>query len=141
MAVFTKMVNRCIRTGLREGTHNMKVLSGLCYELKNYGILSSYKLCAISQAVGILSNRKQSVRRGRSVKDPVVKKPYITNCYDVKHNGCLLTIPYKNRTLISILLNGHTQKILSDSALTVRPFSLLHPDQRLRLQGNRKNRV
>ena len=76
MHMFTKMVNRCIRIGLREDTHNMKRLSCLCYhELHDYDILSSYKLCAISRAAGILSNRKQSIRRGRDVRDPVVRSP------------------------------------------------------------------
>lgn len=81
MDVFTKMVNRCIRIGLRDGTHNMRRLSGLCYhELRNYDILSSYKPCAISRAAGILSNRNQSIMRGRSVKEFVVRRPLITNC-------------------------------------------------------------
>ena len=125
MHTFTKMVNRCIRIGMREDTHNMKRLSGLCYhELHDYDILSSYKLCAISRAAGILSNRKQSIRRGRDVRDPVVRKPFITNCYGVKHSGCLLTIPYRKRNPVNILLNYHTQKMLSDPALKVRSFLL-----------------
>ena len=125
MDTFTKMVNHSIKIGLKEDTHNMKRLSYLCYhELRDYDILSSYKLCAISRAAGILSNRKQSIRRGVPVKNPIVKTPFITNCYGVKHNGALLTIPYKNRTPINIMLNDHTQKILSDPALTVRSFSL-----------------
>ncbi len=125
MVTFTKMVNHCIRIGLREDTHNMKRMSILCYhELRNYDILSSYKLNAISRAAGILANRDQSVKRGIKVRYPVVKNPFITNCYGIKHNGALLTIPYKNRNPINILLNEHTQKILSDPALTVCSFSL-----------------
>ena len=124
MNTFTKMVNHSIRIGLKEGTYNIKRLSGICYhELRDYDILSSYKLCAISQAAGILSNRRQSIRRGRKVRIPIVKNPFITN-YGVKANGCLLTIPYKSRNPINILLNEHTQKILSDHSLTVRSFSL-----------------
>ncbi len=125
MVTFTKMVNHCIRIGLKEDTHNMKRLSMLCYhELRDYDILSSYKLNAISRAAGVLSNRKQSVKRGVKVKDPIIKNPFITNCYGIKHNGALLTIPYKRGNPINILLNQHTQKILSNSALTVRSFSL-----------------
>ncbi len=124
MVTFTEMVNCCIKMGLKEDTHNMKRLSMLCYhELRNYDILSSCKLNAISRAAGILANRKQSVKRGIKVKYPTVKKPFITNCYGVKHNGVLLTIPYKSRNSINIMLNQHTQKILSDPALTVRSFS------------------
>ncbi|MDE0265412.1 MAG: transposase [Thaumarchaeota archaeon] len=125
MDVFTRMVNRCIRIGLKENTHNMKRMSGLCYhELRDYDILSSYKICAISRAAGILSNRSQSVRRGRDVRDQVVRKPFITNCYGVKHNGCLLTIPYRRGNPINILLNAHTQKVLADTSMTVQSFSL-----------------
>ncbi len=125
MAIFTKMVNHCIKTGLKEDTHNMKRLSMLCYhELRNYDILSSYKLNAISRAAGILSNRKQSIKRGVRIRDPIVKNPFMTNCYGIQHSGALLTIPYKKHNPINILLNVHTQKILSDPALTVRSFSL-----------------
>ena len=85
---------------------------------------SSYKLNAISRAAGILANRKQSIKRGVRTRDPIVKNPFITNCYGIKHNGALLTIPYKPRNPINILLNDYTQKILSDPALTVRSFSL-----------------
>ncbi len=125
MATFTEMVNRCIKIGLKEDTHNMKRLSCLCYhELRDYDILSSYKLNAISRATGILANRRQSIKRGVKVRYPKVTKPFITNCYGIKHNGALLTIPYKSRNSINILLNPHTQKILSNPDLTVRSFSL-----------------
>ncbi len=46
------------------------------------------------------------------------------NCYGFKINGCLLSIPYKPRQLVHILLNEHTQKILSDPALKVESFSM-----------------
>ena len=123
METFVKMVNRCIRIGLKEGTHNMKKLSGLCYhEMRDFDILSSYKLCAISRAAGILSNREQSIRRGRKARHPILRNPFITNCYGVKHNGCLLTIPYRKGNPINILLNGHTQKMLA--GLDVRSFTM-----------------
>ena len=125
MSVFTEMINRCVRIGMKENTHNMKRLSSLCYhELRDYDIMSSYKLCAISRAAGILSNRKQSLKRGRDVKDPVVRRPFITNCYGIKHNGCMLTIPYKRWNPVNILLNDHVRDVLSDQALRVRSFSL-----------------
>lgn len=125
MNTFIEMINHCIKIGLKENTHNMKWLSYLCYhELRNYDVLGSYKINAISRAAGILSNRKQSIKRGVKVRYPVVKKPFITNCYGIKYNGILLTVPFKNRNPINILLNDHTQKILSDSTLTIRSFSL-----------------
>ncbi len=125
MDTFIEMVNLSIRIGLKEDVYNMKRLSYLCYhELNQYDILSSYKLNAISRAAGILSNRRQSIKRGVKVKYPKIKKPFITNCYGIKHNGALLTIPFKNRQPINILLNDHTQNILSDPELTIRSFSL-----------------
>lgn len=126
MVVFTSMVNKCIRIGLREGTHNMRRLSGLCYhKLHDYDVLGSYKICAISRAAGILANRHQSIRRGRKVRDPVVRKPFLTNCYGVKHSGCLLTIPYKRRRPINIILNDYNTGFLAaDPSFTVRSFSL-----------------
>ncbi len=125
MNIFTKMVNYCIKVGLKENTHNMKRLSYLCYhELRHYDILGSYKINAISRAAGILSNRKQSIKRGVKVKDPFVKKPFITNCYGIKHNGCLMTVPYKNRNPINVLLAEYTQKILSNDTIKVQSFSM-----------------
>ncbi len=125
MDTFIEMVNLSIRIGLKEDVCNMKRLSYLCYhELNQYDILSTYKICAISRAAGMLSNRRQSIKRGVKVKYPKIKKPFITNCYGIKHNGALLTIPFKNRQPINILLNDHTQNILSDPELTIRSFSL-----------------
>ncbi|MGQ0772728.1 MAG: hypothetical protein ACT4NT_08170, partial [Nitrososphaerota archaeon] len=67
---------------------------------------------------------KQSIRRGLKTKFPYVRKPYLVNCYGFKINGCLLSIPYKPRQSIHILLNAHTQKILSDQTLKVRSFGM-----------------
>jgi putative transposase len=125
MEVFRQMVNDCIRIGLENNCLTMKRLSSLSYhKLENYQILSSYKLNAISQASGRLSQMKQSIKRGMKTKSPYVRKPFLVNCYGFKINGCLLSIPFKPRQQINILLNEHTQKILSDQTLKVRSFCL-----------------
>ncbi|QLH07043.1 RNA-guided endonuclease InsQ/TnpB family protein [Nitrosopumilus ureiphilus] len=125
METFRKMVNHCIRIGLENNCSTLKRLSMLSYhELSRYDILSSYKLNAISQACGRLSQMKQSIKRGRKTKSPFVRKQFLTNCYGIKINGSLLSIPYKPRQPIHILLNHHTLKILSDPTMTVRSFSL-----------------
>lgn len=81
----------------------MNRLSGLCYhELREYDILSSYKMCTIPQAGRILFNRGQPIKRGRKIKDSIVKNPFNTNCYGAKTNCCLLIIPYKIRNPINI---------------------------------------
>jgi len=48
----------------------------------------------------------------------------VVNCYGLKINGSLLSIPFKSRESINILLNRYTQKILSDKTLKVNSFSL-----------------
>ena len=67
---------------------------------------------------------KREIKKGKKVKSPFVSKPFITNCYHIKHNGSLLTIPYKYHNQINILLNPHTQKILEEDTLKVRSFTI-----------------
>jgi putative transposase len=86
--------------------------------------MSSYKLNAISQACGKLSQMKRDIRKGKKVKTPFISKPFITNCYGIKHNGSLLTIPFKNNSPINIMLNNYAQKILSDKSLKIRSFTM-----------------
>jgi len=125
MEIFRQMVNYCIRIGLEDNVSTLKKLSMLSYhQLKQYDILSSYKLNAISQACGRLSQMKQSIKRSRKTKSPFVRKLYLVNCYGFKVNGCLLSIPYKRNQHINILLNSHTTEVLSDPALKVRSFSI-----------------
>jgi putative transposase len=119
------MVNHCIRIGLKHNCSTLKRLSLLSYhELRDYDIMSSYKLNAISQACGRLSQRKRDIRKGKKVKSPLVRKPYLVNCYGFKINGSLMSIPYKPHNPVNILLNSHTTKILSDSTLKVHSFTL-----------------
>ena len=125
MEIFRDMMNHCIRIGIRENCFTLKRMSILSYhELRNYDILSSYKICAISQACGILSKYKKELKKNPQAKMPYVSKPYITNCYQIKHNGSLLTIPFKYHNPINILLNNYTQQILSDPTLKVRSFTI-----------------
>lgn len=119
------MVNDCIRIGLENNCSTLKKLSLLAYhKLENYQIYSTYKLNAISQACGRLSQMKQSIRRGIKTKSPFVRKPFLVNCYGFKINGMFLSIPYLPRQPINILLNEHTTKIFSDKTLKVRSFSI-----------------
>ena len=120
------MVNHCIKIGIKEDVTNMKRLCYLCYhELNKYDIISSYKLNAISQDAGILSNRKQSIKRGIKTKNPIVNHSFLTNCYRVKLNGYLLTIPFKVREPINIMLNDYTYDTLkSEPNLQVRSFNM-----------------
>ncbi len=67
---------------------------------------------------------KKDIRKGKKVKSPFIRKPYLVNCYGIKINGNLISIPFKPRQPINILLNHHTVKILSDSSLKVHSFCL-----------------
>ncbi|MEM3064755.1 MAG: transposase [Candidatus Nitrosotenuis sp.] len=125
MDTFKDMVNRCIRIGLDNNVSTMKKLSMLSYhQLENYPILSYYKLTAISQAAGRLAQMKKDIKKGRKVKSPFVTKPYLVSCYGFKINGMLLSFPISDRNYANILLNRHTEKILSDRTLEPRSFTI-----------------
>ncbi|HEY4680396.1 MAG TPA: transposase [Nitrosarchaeum sp.] len=125
MDIFKDMMNHCIRIGLKHNCSTLKKLSLLSYhELRDYQIMSSYKICAISQACGRLSQRKRDIKKGKNVKPPFISKPFVTNCYSIKHNGSLLTIPFRYHNPINIILNNYAQKILSDKSLKIRSFTM-----------------
>jgi hypothetical protein len=99
METFRQMVNCCIRIGLEHNKHTLKTLSPLAYhKLSEHQIQSKYKLTAISQACGRLSQMKRDIKNGRTPKSPFVRKPYLVSCYGFKINGVLLSFPAKNRT-------------------------------------------
>lgn len=126
METFRLMVNDCIRIGFENNNcSTLKRLSTLAYgKLGKYSILSGYKLNAISQACGRLSQMKRSIKRGIKTKSPFIKKPYLVNCYGFKINGMLMSIPFKPHQPINILLNNHTMKILTDETISVRSFTI-----------------
>jgi putative transposase len=129
MKMFRQMVNDYIRMGLQHDASTMKRLSKLCYsELVRYDIISYYKLHAISKAAGILANRKQSIKRGYLTKTPYVKKDILVSCYGFKIINGKLRVPLGNRQYFDIPLNSHTKNILSDTAVTVRSFTLAAND-------------
>ncbi|MGI0040480.1 MAG: IS200/IS605 family accessory protein TnpB-related protein [Nitrosopumilaceae archaeon] len=125
LETFRYMVNHCIRIGLQNDCSTLKKLSTLSYhELGQYEILSYYKLGAISQAAGILSNRKQSIRRGIHTKKPYMKKPILISCYGFKIEDGVFRIPLGDRKYFEIPLNTYTRQILSDPTLKVHSFCL-----------------
>ncbi|MGI0087707.1 MAG: RNA-guided endonuclease InsQ/TnpB family protein [Nitrosotalea sp.] len=115
LETFRYMVNHCIRIGLQNNVHTLKRLSLLSYhELEQYDdIPSYYKLCAISKAAGMLSNRDQSVKRGINTKKPYLKKPILISCYGFKLEENVLRIPLGGRQYFEIPLNYHTKDMLS----------------------------
>ncbi|MEM3135717.1 MAG: hypothetical protein QXW37_03195, partial [Candidatus Nitrosotenuis sp.] len=109
MDTFKEMVNHCIRIGLENNASTLKKLSSLSYQqLSSYKIQSYYKLNAISQAAGRLTQMKRDTKKGRKVRLPFVRKPYLVSCYGFKINGMLLSFPIKNHEFANILLTDHT---------------------------------
>lgn len=125
METFRQMVNDCLRIGLGKDVSSMKRLSKLCYPaLARYDIISYYKLHAISKAAGILSNRKQSIRRGYPIKNPYMKRASLISSYGFKVENDVLKVPLGDRQYFDIPLNSHVQRILPGPAVTVRSFTL-----------------
>ncbi|MGB9004069.1 MAG: transposase [Nitrosotalea sp.] len=128
METFRQMVNECIRIGLDNNISTLKKFSSNHYhDLKKYDIQSKYKLTAMSQACGRLAQMKRSIREGKAPKSPYIQKPYLVSCYGFKINGILLSIPIGDRRYINIILNHHTQAILSDKSFKVKSF-VITPD-------------
>jgi putative transposase len=125
MEIFRCMVNHCIRIGLENDVTTLKRLSSVAYhELRQYDILSYYKIHAISKAAGILSNRKQSIKRGITTKNPYLGKRILVSCYGFNLENRIFKIPLGNKTYLDIPLNHHTEQVLSDSEIEINSFTL-----------------
>ncbi len=125
MEIFSEMINYCIRIGLENNCSTLKKLSLLSYhKLKEYSMQSKYKLNAISQAAGRLAQMKKDIKKGRKVKSPFVRKPYLVSCYGFKINGMLLSFPVKNREFTNIILTNHTVSELSKDGVKARSFTI-----------------
>lgn len=126
MESFRLMCNDAIRVGLATDASSLKRLSKLSYgELKQYqGVPTYYKLCAISKAIGILTARKKSIKRGFPTKNPYLSKPMLVSCYGFKIEGGSLLVPIGDRRFERIPLNPHTLAVLSHPSVKVRSFTL-----------------
>ncbi len=125
METFRQMVNDSIRIGLENDVSTMKKLCTLSYyKLSTYEIQTKYRLTAISQAAGRLSQMKRDIKKGKKPKSPYIKKPYLISCYGFKVNGILLTFPIRNREFTNVILNDHVANIVSDKSIKVRSFTL-----------------
>jgi putative transposase len=122
---FRRMLNDCIRIGLTENVTSLKSLSLKAYkQLSSYEVLSCYKLCAISKAIGILKNYRKAKRKGKQVKEPHVRRLQLVTCYGLKINDGVIYLPFKSKQPVQIQLNHHTQEVLSEQDLTVRSITL-----------------
>lgn len=130
MYTFKEMVNHCIRIGLENNISTLKKFSSMFYhELDKYEIQSKYKLTAMSQACGRLSQMKKDIKKGKRVRSPFVRRLFLVSCYGFKINGILLSIPIRNGNYTNVVLDDYVaKKIAEDGAkprsLTITPNSL-----------------
>lgn len=135
METFRQMVNECIRLGLDSNISTLGKFSSLHYkDLNKYQIQSKYKLTAMSQACGRLSQMKRSIREGKTPKSPYIQKSYLVSCYGFKISEMSLAIPIGDKKYINITLNHHTQQILSDKSLRVKSFVITQDSISLGIQ-------
>lgn len=125
MKTFRQMVNDCIRIGLDNNVSNLKKLSAFCYHnLSVYDIQTKYRLNAISQAAGRLSQMKRDIKKGKKPKSPYIQRPFLVSCYGFKVNGILLSFPIKNREFVNVILNHYVTRIVSEKSVKVRSFTI-----------------
>ncbi len=125
METFRKMVNDCLRIGLRLDVSSMKALCNQSYsQLAKYDIVSYYKLCAISHAAGILANRKKSIRRGLRPRHPYARRPVLLSCYGFKIVDGILKVPLGDRKYFDIRLNAYVLGVLSCENVRIHSFTL-----------------
>jgi putative transposase len=125
MNTFRQMVNDCIKIGLDSNVSSLKKLSSLAYkQLARYDIISYYKLCAISHAAGILTNRKKSLQRGKAPRNPYTKRPFLIGCYGFKIADGVVRVPIGHRQYFDIPLNNYVKNTLSDPELQMHSFTL-----------------
>src|SRR3972149_742230 len=129
---FRQMLNDCVRIGLGETGTSLKALSTKAYnQLATYDVMSYYKLCAISKATGILRNYRKARSRNPETKEPYARQLQLTTCYGFKIRTIekALSLPFKPKQPLSILLNAHVLRVLSEPNIQVCSVTLT--DQQL----------
>src|SRR3972149_212666 len=126
------MLNDCVRIGLAENVTSLKSLSLRTYkQLACYDMMSYYKLCAISKATGILRNYRKARGRNPETKEPYARQLQLTTCYGFKIRTIekALSLPFKPKQPLSIPLNAHVLRVLSEPNIQVCSVTLT--DQQL----------
>jgi putative transposase len=124
---FRQMLNECVRIGLVENVTSVKSLSTKAYNrLTAYDVMSYYKLCAISKATGLLRNFRKARRKSLKTKEPYARQLQLTTCYGfkVKADEKVLLLPFKPKQPLSIPLNAHVIRILTEPNIQIRSVTL-----------------
>ena len=126
---FRQILNECVRIGVSENVTSLRSLSTKAYhQLATYDLMSYYKLCAISKAAGILRNYHKAVRKNPKTKEPYARRLQLTTCYGFKIETIdkTLLLPFKPKQSLSIPLNAHVIRILSEPNIQIRTVTLTH---------------
>jgi putative transposase len=126
---FRQMLNECVRIGLSENVTSLKSLSTKAYhQLAAYEVMSYYKLCAISKAAGILRNYRKAKGKKPKTREPYARRLQLTTCYGfkIKTLDQTLLLPFKPKQPLSIMLNAHVIRILSEPNIQIRSVTLTH---------------
>ena len=124
---FRKMMNTCIQVGLVENLTSLKALTRRAYrQLAAYDTMSYYKICAISQATGILRNYRKAGRKNPETKQPYARRPQLTTCYGfkIRTKERLLQLPFKPKQPLPIPLNAHVLRVLAEPEIQIRSVTL-----------------
>jgi hypothetical protein len=106
MNVFKEMTNKAVRYGIKYNTSNLKYLSLLAYDkLDSAGLVTSYKLNAMSQACGILSRHKKTHQGWQESKIPKCRKTILDKPLWVQNKRLSLVNPIQAKTA-----NQHSPK-------------------------------
>ncbi len=139
---FRQMLNECVRIGLAENLTSLKSLSTKAYsQLATYDVMSYYKLCAISKATGILRNYRKTRKKNANTKEPYARRPQLTTCYGFKIRtieGTLL-LPFKPKQPLSIPLNAHLLRVLSEPDIQVCSVTLTEEQLNISYEGGSTN--
>jgi putative transposase len=124
---FRRMVNVCVAVGIRENVSSLKSLSLKSYHRLSRDIPGYYRLCAISNATGILRNYRKAKKKSPGTKLPYAKKLMLTTCYGFRITKGLLRLPVKPRQYVYVKLNSYTLQVLRGldlRSVTLTPDSL-----------------
>jgi len=124
---FRQMMNRCIQIGIAENVSSLKALSLKAYrQLAAYDVMSYYKMCAVSAAVGVLRNYRKVARQGET-RMPYVRRLRVTTCYGFKVQDGRLLLPHRPRETIKIPLTPHVRATIAGNlirSVTLTPDKL-----------------
>ena len=120
---FRLMVNECVRIGLEENVSSLGTLSKKAYhQLSRYKTLSYYRYTAMSNATGLLSAYRKSLKKHLETKKPHVTKLMLMDCYGFKIIDGQLRLSLGNRRFTYIGLNNYVLR--SIRGYTVRSVCL-----------------